>query len=983
MNNQSTPSERLSTPERNALQFIIAFIVAGIISFILTLYFGITSHTWQITTLSIILFVSTTINLVISPLIRKGNHIQAMWIVGVNIAIVILGINFLIQGLGLFTALAALVLIVGISSFAMSARYVIPGIALGILLGLMAFFLDSSLSYERLAASQQILAFAPYIMSGLAIFVIIVMVRQFNRYSLQVKITLGILGTGILIIISQTALGAGQVGQILSALTQRYEQEGRARIEDNLTATVKSEAEIANSLFDEIRSDLILLADLRANLEKNKATLSQGAYWDAATKVYQLSGGQYGNSPADPSSVFIPSIMPFNEAVIADLNTTAYLDFSASAFLATHPEVIALYYISKIGTSTYYPNINLAQNGPGPDFNAQGEAFYTIAEPQNNPERAVKWTDIYVDPAKQGLVVTVSSPVYEGDAFLGVISADIKLDKISEQIANIHPGKTGFAFLVDAGGRILVMPPQGYELYNLQPEVLKENETPHQSILAKGSSDLQSITAKIVTGESGIASVQRNGEPNFIVFTPLKTSNYRLVIVAPEAEFTAEITAANKATEATMQNINSGGIYIIIGLFIVALLISLWVGQLITRPLVKLTRTVDTISAGDLSARAVVATQDETGKLATAFNNMTEILSDTLANLEKRISERTSELEIANKNNEQRALQFESVARIAQVIGSTEVSSDDLLSKVVETISQQFNFYHVGVYLLDLRKEYAILTASNSEGGKRLINRQHRVPVNESSLVGFAAKSGKVRVALNTDKDATYSTNPELSLTQSEITLPLTVGSEIIGVLDVQSREKNAFDREDINLMTTLARQVSIAIQNARSYQQTREALQRAENASIELSRQSWRQFAGQKTIDAITFNGVDAKTAPQNGKKPDAYDLTIPLTIRGTRIGSIKLNSLDSKRSWSEDELALLQAAADRTSLAIENARLLQEAQKRAAKEKTIGEITSKISGLVNLENIIETTIKELGSNLSSADVSIQFMQEDAEQSD
>jgi hypothetical protein len=104
-------------------------------------------------------------------------------------------------------------------------------------------------------------------------------------------------------------------------------------------------------------------------------------------------------------------------------------------------------------------------------------------------------------------------------------------------------------------------------------------------------------------------------------------------------------------------------------------------------------------------------------------------------------------------------------------------------------------------------------------------------------------------------------------------------------------------------------------------------------------------------------------------------------LVLRGTKIGSIKLNSIDPLRVWTEDEIAVLQAAAERTTLAIENARLLQDAQKRAAKERTIGEISSKISGLVNIENILETAIKELGTTLTDTDISIQFNQEDSGQ--
>ncbi|HNO30432.1 MAG TPA: hypothetical protein PKI78_01505, partial [Anaerolineales bacterium] len=87
------------------------------------------------------------------------------------------------------------------------------------------------------------------------------------------------------------------------------------------------------------------------------------------------------------------------------------------------------------------------------------------------------------------------------------------------------------------------------------------------------------------------------------------------------------------------------------------------------------------------------------------------------------------------------------------------------------------------------------------------------------------------------------------------------------------------------------------------------------------------------------------------------------------------KLSTPNPSREWSEDEIALAQATAERTALAIENARLLQEAQKRASKEKTIGQISAKIGSLVNLDNIIQSTVQELGNTLPGTDVAIQFL--------
>jgi GAF domain-containing protein len=340
--------------------------------------------------------------------------------------------------------------------------------------------------------------------------------------------------------------------------------------------------------------------------------------------------------------------------------------------------------------------------------------------------------------------------------------------------------------------------------------------------------------------------------------------------------------------------------------------------------------------------------------------------------LEKRVSDRAQELEKANEGIIHRAAQFESIARIARIISSSQ-TMDTLLPQITKTISEQFDFYHVGIFLLDTRREYAVLVAANSEGGKKMLERNHSLLVGGTGIVGFVTHSGQPRVALNVGLDSAYFNNPDLPDTLSEIALPLRIGSEIFGALDVQSKRTNAFTQEDISILSTLADQVSIAIQNARSYQQTREALAQAEASSIQLSGQQWKQFLIHQNIKGFTFDGVDIKQITQSDKQRP-HSLAIPLTLRGAKIGIIKLNSSDPDRMWTDDEIAMVQAAAERTSLALESARLLQEAQKRAAKERVIGEISAKIGSSSNLESILQTAIQELGNTLPGTDIAIQF---------
>jgi GAF domain-containing protein/HAMP domain-containing protein len=487
------------------------------------------------------------------------------------------------------------------------------------------------------------------------------------------------------------------------------------------------------------------------------------------------------------------------------------------------------------------------------------------------------------------------------------------------------------------------------------------------------------VMQRIVNGESDLVEVQINGANHYVGFMPLKTAQYSLALVVPKAEMDAAITENRKNIEAQKLSALQVLSTLLAALFIVAVGISFVIGQVITNPLVRLTKIVEQIAGGDMSARAVVETQDETGRLAASVNTMNDELKNILSSLEERIAERTHELERINEINARRAAQFETVARIARTISATQ-TLDTLLPQIVETISKQFNFYHVGIFLLDNRHEYAILVAANSEGGQKMLARNHRLLVGEIGIVGYVTSVGQPRVALDVGADATYFNNPDLPNTHSEIALPLRIGADIFGALDVQSTEGNAFSEEDISILSTLADQVSIAIQNARSFQQSREALAQAERVSFQLSGQQWSHFIEQQTITGYHFDGTDTKAVTPE-QKQRAHNLSIPLTMRGARIGAIKINASDPNHQWTDDELAMVQAAADRAALALENARLLEESQKRATKERTIGDISAKIGGASDLEDIIQTAIQELGNTLPDMDIAIQFTDAPARQ--
>ncbi len=353
--------------------------------------------------------------------------------------------------------------------------------------------------------------------------------------------------------------------------------------------------------------------------------------------------------------------------------------------------------------------------------------------------------------------------------------------------------------------------------------------------------------------------------------------------------------------------------------------------------------------------------------------------------LEERVENRTRELKETSDQLERRAKDFEAIADISRsMTGIREM--DKLLPTVASLISERFGFYHAGIFILDEAGEYAVLSAANSLGGKRMMEREHKLKMEPGSLVGYASSRGLPRIALDVGEDAVFFSNPDLPDTRSEIALPLIVGSQTIGVLDVQSTESGAFTEQDVNILSTLANQVAIAIQNARSFEETRRALAESERIYQQFVQQGWQRITSDKPNLGYQYSNLGLKPldAPLASKKAQPAkqtqaDILIPSKLRGQSSGVLNIRAADSARKWDVDELALIQAAADRAALALENARLLEDSQRRASKERTISEFSAHISAATDMDTILQTAVEEIGHAIGSSEVSIRFRSQES----
>jgi len=466
-------------------------------------------------------------------------------------------------------------------------------------------------------------------------------------------------------------------------------------------------------------------------------------------------------------------------------------------------------------------------------------------------------------------------------------------------------------------------------------------------------------------------------------YARMSTQAWYLVYVQ---EQTALVTSLASLTKSTAQ---------------LAVLISALISILVTvfsnifiRPIFQLTQTAESVAIGDLNVRSKVTTHDELGSLSKSFNIMTEQLQTSFENLEKRVQERTQMLAKQNESLIYRSRQLQTVSDVARnVVSSTNIES--LLTTVTTLISDRFNYYHVGIFLVDETSEFAMLRASNSIGGQRMLNRQHKLKVGQVGIVGYVTGTGSPRIATDVGKDAVFFNNPDLPETKSEMALPLKIENKVIGALDIQSIESNAFTEEDIALFTTLADQISVAINNNQLLANTEKALEESESLHRQYLNQEWTKQAQQESnnnykytnqglvlfeeklpeVDMVLNSGrpVTKSFESEDGESKPRSVLAVPIKLRGETIGVIHLQVNEGNEfSWSENELLTVQTVADQVAQTLEGARLFEQTIRRADRERRVLEITSKIRSTNDPQEMLQITLEELKRHLGASQAQI-----------
>ncbi len=387
----------------------------------------------------------------------------------------------------------------------------------------------------------------------------------------------------------------------------------------------------------------------------------------------------------------------------------------------------------------------------------------------------------------------------------------------------------------------------------------------------------------------------------------------------------------------------------------VAAVLAVVLAQLLVRPLIQLTELAQKAASGDLSGRASITTRDETGQLAEAFNGMTNQLKNLVNSLETQVQDRTADLSVSME-----------LGQRAAAIRDLDV----LLPTMVDQILDRFELYYVQIYLIDDVRQRLNLAAGTGEVGEEMLARRYSFPIDQTSMIGTVAATSKPIVVPDISRNDLYRLNPLLPDTRSELTIPLIVEAQVIGVLDMQCTNLNTFTEENLTVFEAMATQLAISIDSAKQWAVAQEAQQQLEIVVNRLTRDAWATKLEQEDQLGFVYDLSSTQPTTENG---DQGGVVVPVKVSNQTIGQLAVEP-PKERPFSTDEIALLTAVARQLGQKAETLRLFDATQATATREQLARQIADKVRASRDVESALKTAAEELRKALGTTRTVVDF---------
>jgi GAF domain-containing protein/HAMP domain-containing protein len=707
-----------------------------------------------------------------------------------------------------------------------------------------------------------------------------------------------------------------------------------------------------------------------------------------ADNLHTLPGGQQVNDPSELSGVFISNTVRNLSPTIVDVNRSAVSNSFWTTVAEDNASIRTIYFAMPSEMLRIYPNLDLAAALPA-DFKPTVQDWYAANTPENNPDRLPRWIPAHTSSITGEQVITLSQPIYTpGGEFVGVAAIDLSLDRFIGPIqeSQILPGS--YSFLVDNQGRAVGLPEQGFN------DILGRSPRPNETVadLREVAGAFTPLLAKILTTEQGVEEIEAAGQRLTFAFNSIHSSGWS-VGTTVESNRLSQETGINEqdSTFSTAANrlIATRLLPITLAVLISSLFLSWLIAHRTVKPITTLAGIVEKVASGDWQSPILYTRNDEIGKMESSLETLRNQYLNATWDSAKQMAEQ-------NQKFERWSVKLQAAVEVGQAAAS-EGDLDSLLEQVAELISQKFGYYHVGILVNGEKSDEMVLRAANSPGYQNLIESGYRLQAGEQGTVWLAVTTGELQVSSFEGAEGVIGQYPYLSETRSELAIPLICRGGQVGVLDLHSKHEEAISKEELAAMKLLADQVAIAIQNAELVEELQARLERISNPPQPSRYGEWRHLASGQILPAYEYNSLKVAPAANHNLGPEVESrlqagemvvlnkpedeqgkgescLLAPIRLLGKTIGVIGFESDNPEQGWGPEQLAMIESLTGQAALALENARLLEEARQRAENERLISEVTCRIRETLDIDKVLQTAAHEIQQRLNLQEVTIRL---------
>lgn len=394
--------------------------------------------------------------------------------------------------------------------------------------------------------------------------------------------------------------------------------------------------------------------------------------------------------------------------------------------------------------------------------------------------------DPQLDAGGNYYTVDIATPIYN-DAFdevAGVVQTTYQLDKFSSTVSSVLPSGTNQDISLLINGQIYEYDQRGTPKFEQIDEAFQEQ-----------------IDA-FVAGEVNFAQAVRGEEQ--VLWGGAKVESFTNEPVVSNLDWMVLVHQLETAAFEGSRNQQKTQIMIGVGIVVAGALAAVFVGRLVSQPVQMLADAALQVANGNRDTRVDLSSNDEIGKLATSFNTMVSQLQGVERNLEARVQERTRALETS--------------ARVSRSL-SQIIEKDALVKQIVEQVREAFDYYYVQVYVPASNGRQLDLVGGSGEAGRKMLEKRHSLLAGRG-VVGQAYTTNTAVSVPDVSIDSSWQANELLPDTKSEVAIPISIGDEILGVLDVQNDEVNSISQQDVNVLQSLASQIGVALRNAALYEE-------------------------------------------------------------------------------------------------------------------------------------------------------------------